>query len=988
MNTKLDNVTTQYRKFNVNQALTEGQLNEFIDYFEDQDRLSRTRLSGVGVVCGFQSTYSSGLILQPVELGSVDKIPGDIDLSLETIIITQGAGVTTDGDIITLRKRGIGKSDAAIDFEANGYQYYRDYKDVTEYPHFRMGEKQIPLLELITKEAFDELPIGNGFKPIKDLGPARDKVIILYLESYSNEESPCEDADCDNTGAEQVSDLKVLLADSQSVVDLMAKGDAKDTLYKAHNAYEELFTDLPKIEAKRVILDAEVVKESVLRDRFQQAISSNVAQLSKGFSGIASTFNVALNFGGQSLPDKLTSLLDNKGRGFTDYQYRYDLLKDLIDTYNEIKGLILHLNAECCPDIASFPKHLMLGKVGVSLELGEHVPFRHNFYHSPITTSDDKNYERVIMLINRFVQKVNGFQSYTGAIKITPSNLYVRLGDKAIPYYYTVDKPLLSQWNFEKTKTDRQAYNLSYHTNNLAGDDFVQNPLNYNIDDNDFYRIEGHLGMPYKAALENINDLRAKYGLAFDVIALVLDKGEKTSGGDTSTKKETVSIDDLRKQLTSISKDISNQNNNSQSTLLNISRLDEKLRLLNKAEFSKEGSSDGVDVVMQDPKKDDVVSELLSEFLERKSGLEHMAGVEPGGTFVLIYASEADSQVLADFSLPYLCCSKKEPVSLIMPSAKLCQEDEPIVMTVLPPNGEVKAFVDGVQIPAIVQSNGQSSFDPGLVTSGYLEKTITFTVNDDAVETQMVVYEEPNVIVTAGTPVNGESPTNPTATVVFTVSGNSNLSGLEYSWNFGDGKSEQIKNPSVTNGVVKQTHVYNLTAGKEDTFTPVLTVSNNNGCSKQFILSPLKLTGQSTVQCLSSMEIIVQYNQSLGPCPGGHTCNSAKFNLMANGRINLGLVNLNNAGSALQPGQNRPNNETSGPNRINSFLISPDQAQSIADTDPNGDGFITFSLVCADASCHTGVAWTTIKLGGSVIYNGCPTNNFLTINPCTGKIKS
>ena len=45
------------------------------------------------------------------------------------------------------------------------------------------------------------------------------------------------------------------------------------------------------------------------------------------------------------------------------------------------------------------------------------------------------------------------------------------------------------------------------------------------------------------------------------------------------------------------------------------------------------------------------------------------------------------------------------------------------------------------------------------------------------------------------------------------------------------------------------------------------------------------------------------------------------------------------------------------------------------------------NLVCAEAVCHTGVAWTTIKLGGNVIYNGCPTNNFLTINPCTGKIK-
>ncbi|WP_159103005.1 hypothetical protein, partial [Flavobacterium sp. B17] len=73
-----------------------------------------------------------------------------------------------------------------------------------------------------------------------------------------------------------------------------------------------------------------------------------------------------------------------------------------------------------------------------------------------------------------------------------------RLGDKAIPYYYNVDKLLLDKWNYEKTKTDRETYNLSYHTGNLASDDFIQNPLNYNIDNNDFYRIEGHLGLPYK----------------------------------------------------------------------------------------------------------------------------------------------------------------------------------------------------------------------------------------------------------------------------------------------------------------------------------------------------------------------------------------------------------------------------------------------------------------------------------------------------------
>ncbi len=73
----------------------------------------------------------------------------------------------------------------------------------------------------------------------------------------------------------------------------------------------------------------------------------------------------------------------------------------------------------------------------------------------------------------------------------------------------------------------------------------------------------------------------------------------------------------------------------------------------------------------EDPKKEEISTELLSEFLERKSGLEHLAGVERGGLFLLIAESEANNQVLADFSLPYLCCSKKDPVFLVLPASQL-----------------------------------------------------------------------------------------------------------------------------------------------------------------------------------------------------------------------------------------------------------------------------------------------------------------------------
>jgi hypothetical protein len=858
MNTKLDNITTQYRKFNVNQVLTEGQLNEFIDYFEDQDRLSRTRLSGVGVVCGFKSTY-------------IDVTPDNT--LLHTIAITQGAGVTTDGDLVTLRQKVDKSTDATINFDVKNYKYYRNYIDEVRYEHFRIEGKQIPLEELITQTEYDQLKAEGAnvgdFKPLTDIGNIYDKVILLYLESYSNEESPCQDADCDNAGAEQVSNLKVLLADSKSVSDLIARGDAKDTIYKAHNAYEELFNDLPKIEAKRVILDSTVKTAVDLKARFHNATDTAV-KLSNGFGAIADMFKVSVNLGGQTLINKLNSLFENTSPRLEDYQYRYDLQKDLIDTYNEMKGLILHLNVECCPNIASFPKHLMLGSVGAKLELGENTPLRHHFYNSPVTTNDDENYERVVMLANRFVQKLNGFQSYIGPVKITPSNLYVRLGDKAIPYYYNVDKPLLDKWNFEKTKTDRETYNLSYHTTNLAGEDFIQNPLNYNIDNNDFYRIEGHLGLPYKTALQNINDLKVKFGLAFDVIALVLQKGEKPVVGEVPREK-TVSIDDLRKQLVSISSDVSNRKYDSQSTLLNISRLDEKLRLLNQVEFSKESLSE-VTVVKQDPKKDDVVSELLSEFLERKSGLEHIAGVEPGATFVLVYESETNNQVLADFSLPYLCCSKKDPVFLVLPASNLCQNDDPVVITIVPLDGQVKAFVNGTQIPAITKSGGQNFFDPSLVNAAYFGQTITFTVNDDPVEASMVVYAEPSITVTTGEVVYGESANAPEATVTFNVSGHQ--SGYTYTWDFDDNSTE---NPVPVNGIVK--HRYFLgAAGQEDVFRPTLTVKNQNGCSTTFNVTPitLKLVINKNTRIFIYFDASGSMNTTLSPL------NDMRANLLKN----------------------------------------------------------------------------------------------------------
>lgn len=987
MNTKLDSITTQYRKFNENQALTEGQLNEFIDYFEDQDRLSRTRLSGVGVVCGFKSINPKLLSEEPESIPRKVKA-GDFEINdFNSITITQGAAVTTDGDLITLRRKDDKSKKISIDFENNNYTHYREYIDKLNYPHFFKRGRQMPLAELFTLEEYNAL-VAQGNKdlqPISKIGKLSDKIIILYLESYSNEESPCQDADCDNQGAEQVSNLKVLLTDLKSIDIYMVNGDAKDSIYKLHNSYETLYDALPNIEAKRVILDSSITTASQLKAVFQNAIQTYniISDLSDGFTVIASTFNTNLGLGSQTLNDKLNILLNTTGSNLDDYQYRYDLLKDLIDTYNEIKELILHLKAECCPDIASFPKHIMLGTVGAPQGLGVYTRYRHDFYNSPINTNDDENYERVLLLVNRFIQMIQGFQSFSGAIKIIPSNINVPVGDKALPIFYNVTPDLLKTWNFEKTQVEKEAYNLSYHTANLASKDFVQHPLLYNIDNNDFFIINGFLGMPYKAALQIINDLKKQYSLPIDVITLVLKKGEKAPDpiepGTIAPAKETtvLSIKALRDQLSTISSAISNEDKNTQNTLQTISSLDNQLRLLNAVEYSTSGDTS---ILKENPKEADIVSELLSEFLERKTGVEHLGGVMRGGTFLLVYGSEADNKVLADFALPYLCCSKKDPVFLVLPASKLCQNDVAVPMTIIPLDGEIKAFVNGTQISNVItQSGGQNFFNPSLVNAQYFGQSINFTVNDDPVDTQMMVYAQPSVTVTVDSITYTEDPTKPTADVVFKVVSNA---GLDYSWNFGDGKP--LENTEPANGLVL--HKYNLVVNQEDIFHPTITVTNSSGCSFTYTVAPLALIGQTTAICLAEMEIVVRYSDNANdPCGGGHSCDRASFKLKGNG-VEIGDVFLNNGGGTLDH-HNYPPGVTSGGSRYSLLpQITTSLAQQIAAISP--DGFITFSLECAlPIGCHTGTAWTTFKLNGNTIYEGCPNNNFLTINPCTGETR-
>ncbi|WP_346985742.1 hypothetical protein [Chryseobacterium sp. POE27] len=208
MNNQLSDISTQYRKFSKGQYIEYTQFNEFLDFFEDQDRLSRVMLQGVGIVCGFKPN-----------LIYTNRI-------LSSLRLSQGVAVTTDGDLLTLNNTNKVSEDVyvndlkTIDIESKDYTHFKVYDDFkAKYQAFRNGAgKQIELWELATAQE-----AGDDFQPINNLTKLEDNYLLLYLESYEKEVKPCRGVDCDNHGVQQIRNLKVLVTTAEGIANILGK---------------------------------------------------------------------------------------------------------------------------------------------------------------------------------------------------------------------------------------------------------------------------------------------------------------------------------------------------------------------------------------------------------------------------------------------------------------------------------------------------------------------------------------------------------------------------------------------------------------------------------------------------------------------------------------------------------------------------------------------------------------------------------------------
>ncbi len=494
---KLNDITTEYSKFNANQVLTETQLNAFIDYFDDQDRLSRIGLIGVGIVCGFEITA----------LYNAERT------AASSITISQGAGVTTDGDYVQFFDL------VAENLASKTFKYYKKFEDDNaQYDRFLNSQgNTFDLWELYTEETDDNTSLIEFPNNIQDMA------VVLYLEQYPKEDELCNKLTCDNQGTEQINNLKVLLIAADDLRSTLSK----DTIYTNNNWFD-LYEDLGFAAVSRDIIK---LSDYATETDFNQLkkIYTSILEDTNLKTTLKTDLNTILNKSGKSnLPSNFDTLFSiTKNNILEDFQYRYDLLKDIVATYNEIKELLLTINFHCCPNIGSFPKHLMLGSLNVNDAVHE---LRHQFYESAVIGESKENWWKLQSLLDRVVGLIVNYKSLTTAdtIKITPSVLIDKLGNKAIPAYYNVTNNFLTSWNFNKTQIFKQNTNLSYNTENLLEHPAIKDPLQYSIDNFNFFRIEGIHGKNFRSALEEVIKQRDAYGLNFDVKVLKLSQYNTT----------------------------------------------------------------------------------------------------------------------------------------------------------------------------------------------------------------------------------------------------------------------------------------------------------------------------------------------------------------------------------------------------------------------------------------------------------------------------
>lgn len=784
----LDRLAHQYTVFEPDQVLTHSQLNSVSSYLDDQDRLTRVALLGVGIVAGLR-------------VGLVDG----------SVRVTRGLGLTTDGDLLMLAADTLYDRFRPYDTTAPAYApFYRE----------AAGEggtaQMLDLVELVPAGESDVLA-----GPLSQLAGAAlaDRVVLMLMESVVNDPDLCSGTDCDNLGRDALHRLRLLLIGQDDAAALMR------TLPALQPASERA-TALPEVVADRPALGRDIATTGALAARYREAGKKIVARLAKAFAQLSASFPEVMDelFAGDPSA-QWSALLERNAAGFErsdlGLQGWYGFLKDLVDTFDELRAALLADDSVVLPNVEAFPKHLFLGLLGAPRRL------RTALYPAPLDGLARGQSAHARFLVWKLHVLVHSFEPPGDRqLIVTPSFGESRpLGDRAIPWHYRLrdDLPVQVGWNFRLSAREQGGLNLGYRAAAWAQGERARNPLAFAIGANDFFRVEGHLGRPVDEVSKELNALIAAHNLPFEVQPVLLhndrrkikvrpgirytplhslqylvrqdvatrledsvkfgeryvadvneavtlrnvvgstDSGESVVGAARAARDSVASTMQLAapalaKQTYSAYRADADTNvrwkasyastldsvGNARINLGNLSRADFVSPFDNLMATNQPHWIDWLDDLIQagTDRADDRL--MFPQFVQRHPGIDHLGGAWRGGSFVLVY--DDAGRVVADFTLAYPCAEEDLPEPVEPPLTRPPYRPPVIIDKGLRVVPSIAKLLDDrfVNVRAEFQKDltVQSASIEGLVKGAFVQKSVVATTPGKDVKTGDLLLDQ------------------------------------------------------------------------------------------------------------------------------------------------------------------------------------------------------------------------------------------------------
>ncbi|NET31542.1 MAG: hypothetical protein F6K19_06020 [Cyanothece sp. SIO1E1] len=673
-----------YPIFVPDQVLSSDDLNALVEYFDSQSLLTRSQLMGQGIV--------RGLVIAS-------------NLSPTTITVTQGIGITANGQLIILENDiTLAYYDANhADTNGTGLTPIELFK--------RQGKHHLSLRQHIQ----DGKPIDRSDAELQTLFETH---VLLVLRDQADSTRPAKSLSYNEMGKDRQFYLRFFLMPKDEVELLQDPANALEGLTStiAHPAihrfgYQESPGEGPDAQPISVVQPSTLTSYQAIQANYaticEQAIASLSTAIPELFSWMKNVPLLSIHLApiadldalATSLQDQLTAQLTDQSNAPYGIQYFYDYLSQMVTAYRELADAVFEFTSDRPPAPTPATNYLLLGIVKqpepnltAAVEAAATVdPYRHHFVSQSVTDAATKRQiDQVCYLQERLVRLYasDSFSlppSQDTSIQLTPSGDRTHtLDQQAIPYYLNYEN-LYSHWNYDAYRQGKSQYHPAYKSP-------YANFWLYRLDRYPFYRIEGHLGKPSHEALRQIEVWRDRYNLAFEVIKLKI-------------------------------------NLNTDSAL-----------------------------EAKPPRSESDDKHLFHHFANSHPGLEHLGGVPKGGTFILVYAELAAAEnassddapnvdatdidttdlVVADFCLPYRYL--RAPTVTLDPLV-FCENDEILYEFELEPAGGI-LLGDGS-----FRRGDKYYFQPSRLQPAIVEEqslSFVYVVNNQCSALSVVVYAQPD----------------------------------------------------------------------------------------------------------------------------------------------------------------------------------------------------------------------------------------------------